>query len=134
MWLFFDSIKELSIKYQTVLINRQLKELSYEQIAEQMKRPPNTIGTWIRRAKEKSAKICSENEIGWIQTNGPYGGIITALHATPEGILFAGTPEMGIFCSMDGGDTWVHASKGLGDMPAPHPIVHAEEAHTLCLY
>ena len=117
-WLFFDSIKELPIKHQTVLINR-LKGVLYEQIAEQMKRPRDTIGTWINRAIKKLKKICSENEIGWIQTNGPYGGTITALHATPEGILFAGTPKMGVFCSMDGGDTWVHASKGLGDMPAP---------------
>lgn len=117
-WLFFDSIKELPIKHQTVLINR-LKGLLYEQIAEQMKRPPNTIGTWIRRAVKKLKKICSENEIGWIQTNGPYGGIITVLHSTPEGILFAGTLGIGIFCSMDGGNTLVRASKGLGDMPPP---------------
>ena len=53
------------------------------------------------------------DKIGWTQTNGPYGGTIIALHATPEGILFAGTSEGGIFRSTDGGETWVSASEGL---------------------
>ena len=53
------------------------------------------------------------DKIGWTQTNGPYGGTIIALHATPEGILFAGTGEGGIFRSTDGGETWVSASEGL---------------------
>ena len=53
------------------------------------------------------------NKIGWTQTNGPYGGTIISLHATPEGILFAGTSEGGIFRSTDGGETWVSASEGL---------------------
>ena len=119
MWRLFDSIKRLSIRYQTAWINSEWKGLTYEQIAEEMKRPRNTIGTWIKRAKEKSAKIRSENKIGWIQTNGPYGGIITALHSTPEGILFAGTLGIGVFCSMDGGNTLVRASKGLEDMLPP---------------
>jgi photosystem II stability/assembly factor-like uncharacterized protein len=53
------------------------------------------------------------DKIGWTQTNGPYGGTIIALHATPEGILFAGTGEGGIFRSTDGGETWMSASEGL---------------------
>lgn len=53
------------------------------------------------------------DKIGWTQTNGPYGGTITALHATPEGTLFAGAGEGGIFRSVDGGETWVNVSKGL---------------------
>lgn len=120
-WLFLDSIKKLPIAYQTVLINRKLKKVSYKQIAEKMNTPRNTVGTWIDRAEEdaeeKSNKICSENEINWTQTYGPYGGTITALHASSEETLFAGTLTAGIFCSIDGGDTWVHAGKGLGDMP-----------------
>ena len=56
--------------------------------------------------------IESDNS-GWTQTNGPYGGTITALHATPEGILFAGTAEGGIFRSMNGGKTWVPVNQGL---------------------
>ena len=53
------------------------------------------------------------DKIGWTQTNGPYGGTIMALHATPEGTLFAGTAEGGIFRSTAGGETWVSASEGL---------------------
>ena len=53
------------------------------------------------------------DKIGWTQTNGPYGGTIIALHATPEGILFAGTNGGGIFRSTDGGETWAPASEGL---------------------
>ena len=53
------------------------------------------------------------DDIGWTQTNGPYGGTIMSLHATPEGMLFAGTAEGGIFRSTDGGETWVSASEGL---------------------
>ena len=41
-----------------------------------------------------------------VQTNGPYGGSIQALFATPEGILLAGTGEQGIFRSTDLGDSW----------------------------
>ena len=55
----------------------------------------------------------ASDKIGWTQTNGPYDGMVGALHATPEGTLFAGAGEGGIFRSIDGGKTWIHASKGL---------------------
>ena len=55
----------------------------------------------------------ASDKIGWTQTQGPYGGMVGALHATPEGTLFAGAGEGGIFRSIDGGKTWIHASKGL---------------------
>ena len=56
--------------------------------------------------------IASDN-IGWTQTKGPYDGTVESLHATPEGTLFAGTSEGGIFRSTDGGERWVSASEGL---------------------
>ena len=49
----------------------------------------------------------------WTQTKGPYGGTITTLHATPEGVLFSGTLSGYIFRSADGGETWMPASEGL---------------------
>ena len=60
----------------------------------------------------------SRNDIGsdkdgWQRTRGPYGALITALHATPEGILFSGTLTGYIFRSVDGGETWQPASDGL---------------------
>lgn len=76
----------------------------------------------------------ASDKISWTQTNGPYGGTITALHATPEGILFAGTSEGGIFRSADGGDTWVSTSAGLQVPPdnrLPSLLVLTQEGNTL---
>ena len=53
------------------------------------------------------------NESGWVQTNGPYGGEIRAIHEAPKGVLFAGTSGGGIFRSTDRGDTWTPANTGL---------------------
>ena len=74
-------------------------------------------GNWengsIWAAAADSRNDTESGSSGWTQTNGPYGGHVTALHATPEGILFAGTYEAGVFRSTDGGETWVYSSKGL---------------------
>ncbi len=67
----------------------------------------------VWEATSDSQNDIESDKIGWTQTNGPYGGAIMALHATPEGILFAGAVEGGIFRSTDGGETWVHANNGL---------------------
>ena len=53
------------------------------------------------------------NKGSWTPTKGPYGGVITALHATPEGVLFAGTLIGGVFRSADNGETWKPTSEGL---------------------
>ena len=74
------------------------------------------------------------DKIGWTQTNGPYGGTITVLHATPEGTLFAGTSGGGIFHSTDGGDTWVSTSEGLQVSPhsrLPSLLVLTQKGNTL---
>ena len=55
------------------------------------------------------------DENDWVQTNGPYGGSIYTLYATPEGVLFAGTDGAGIFRSMDLGDSWTPVNTGLPD-------------------
>ena len=67
----------------------------------------------VWEATSDSQNDIESDKIGWMQTNGPYGGTIISLHATPEGILFAGTNEGGIFRSTDGGETWAPASEGL---------------------
>ena len=84
-------------------------------------------------AADSQNDIESDN-IGWTQTKGPYGGTVMALHATPEGILFAGTRGGGIFRSTDGGDTWVSTSEGLRVLPArelPSILVLTQKGHTL---
>ena len=85
-------------------------------------------------ATSDSQNDIKSNKIGWTQTNGPYGGTITTLHATPEGTLFAGTSGGGIFRSTDGGDTWVSASAGLQvppDRGLPSILVLTQKAKTL---
>ena len=67
----------------------------------------------VWEATSDSQNDIESDKIGWTQTNGPYGGTVGALHATPEGTLFAGTARGGIFRSTDGGETWVSASEGL---------------------
>ena len=67
----------------------------------------------VRGTTVDSQNDIASDKIGWTQTNGPYGGTIISLHATPEGILFAGTNGGGIFRSTDGGETWAPASEGL---------------------
>ena len=73
------------------------------------------------------------DENDWIQTNGPYGGSIRALYATPEGVLFAGTSGAGLFCSTDLGDSWTPANTGLPDHPGDgiFAAVFAQKGGTL---
>ena len=72
----------------------------------------NQANDSVQKTAADSQNDVESDKGNWTQTKGPYGGTITALHATPEGTLFAGT-EVGIFRSTDGGETWVSASKGL---------------------
>ena len=88
----------------------------------------------VWEATSDSQNDMESDKIGWMQTNGPYGGTITALHATPEGMLFAGTQEAGIFRSTDGGETWVPANEGLRvyqDKILPNILVLTQEGNTL---
>ncbi len=86
-------------------------------------------------AAAADSRIDTESDrSGWTQTNGPYGGDVSALHATPEGMLFAGTSEAGIFRSTDGGETWVSSSKGLQiykNNSIPGILVLAKKGNTL---
>ena len=49
----------------------------------------------------------------WKQTNGPYGGKITTLYKTTNGVLLAGTENAGIFRSTDNGNNWTPVNTGL---------------------
>ncbi len=51
----------------------------------------------------------------WKQTNGPYGGKITTLYETTNGVLFAGTENAGIFRSTDNGNNWTPVNTGLNN-------------------
>ena len=73
------------------------------------------------------------NENDWAQTNGPYGGEINALYATPEGVIFAGTGGAGIFCSTDFGNSWIPANTGLPDFSGDglYAAVYAQKRNML---
>ena len=65
----------------------------------------------------RADKHAESNEIGWVQTNGPYGGEVRALYAAPKGGLLAGTWGAGIFRSTDRGNTWTPVNTGLAYEP-----------------
>jgi RNA polymerase sigma-70 factor (ECF subfamily) len=50
------AISELPIEYRQVISLYYWEDFSYEEIAEIMERPVNTIRTWLRRAKDKLRK------------------------------------------------------------------------------
>lgn len=72
-------------------------------------------------------------ERDWVQTNGPYGGHVDTLYATPEGVLFAGMRGAGIFRSRDLGDSWTAVNTGLPYEPGEgfHGAVFAQKGNTL---
>lgn len=75
-----------------------------------------TVIFFIGLALQLKADVGSKSdEADWVQTNGPYGGEINTLYATPEGVLFAGTGGAGIFRSTDLGNSWTPTNTGLPD-------------------
>jgi len=70
-------------------------------------------GTALALAAADSQEGKDSEGTGWTQTNGPYGGIVLTLLATPEGKLYAGTQGAGTFCSSDGGNSWTPLNTGL---------------------
>ena len=59
---FYSAINELSPEYREIIEMRFLEEYSYEEIAEKLGRPLNTIKTQIRRAKAAVCKIILDKE------------------------------------------------------------------------
>lgn len=56
----------------------------------------------------------SQNE--WVQTNGPSGGEVFAISASPLGYLYAST-RIGVYRSSDNGDNWTLIDFPLGNAP-----------------
>lgn len=76
----------------------------------------------------------ASNENDWVPTNGPYGGHIDTLYATPEGVLFAGVRGAGVFRSTNFGDSWTPVNTGLPFEPGEGYIsasVFAQKGGTL---
>jgi RNA polymerase sigma-70 factor (ECF subfamily) len=59
---FYAALDELSEEYRQVIEMRFLEEYSYEEIAERLGKPLNTIKTQIRRARAAICKIILEKE------------------------------------------------------------------------
>ena len=85
-------------------------------------------------AAADSRNDMESDKSGWTQTNGPYGGDVSALHATTEGMLFAGTYEAGVFRSTDAGETWAPVNEDLRvyvDKIIPSILAFAQKGDTL---
>ena len=59
---FYNALEELTPEYRQVIEMRFLEEYSYEEIAEKLGRPLNTIKTQIRRARATICKMILEKE------------------------------------------------------------------------
>ena len=59
---FYNALEELTPDYRQVIEMRFLEEYSYEEIAEKLGRPLNTIKTQIRRARATICKMIIEKE------------------------------------------------------------------------
>lgn len=59
---FYNALEELSEEYRQVIEMRFLEEYSYEEIAEKLGRPLNTIKTQIRRARATICKMIIDKE------------------------------------------------------------------------
>ncbi len=56
--------------------------------------------------------LCPSASGQWVQTNGPYASLVTALTGSGR-FLFAATGYNGVYVSTDSGGTWAAASSGL---------------------
>ena len=59
---FYNALEELSPEYRQVIEMRFIEEYSYEEIAEKLGRPLNTIKTQIRRARATICKMIIDKE------------------------------------------------------------------------
>ena len=59
---FYNALEELSPEYRQVTEMRFIEEYSYEEIAEKLGRPLNTIKTQIRRARATICKMILDKE------------------------------------------------------------------------
>jgi RNA polymerase sigma-70 factor (ECF subfamily) len=57
-------LKKLPYDYRSPLTLFYLEEKTYEEISDILKMPTSTVGTRIRRGKEKLAEICKESKNG----------------------------------------------------------------------
>lgn len=59
---FFAALEELSEEYRRIIVMRFIEEYSYEEIAEKLSKPINTVKTQIRRARQAVCKLIVEKE------------------------------------------------------------------------
>ena len=59
---FYAALEELSEEYRRIIVMRFIEEYSYEEIAEKLGKPINTVKTQIRRAKAAVCKMIIEKE------------------------------------------------------------------------
>lgn len=57
------ALQKLPYKYQEVLVLRYLEDKSYEEISAILRKPVNTVGTLINRAKKELEQLINKNHI-----------------------------------------------------------------------
>ena len=80
-------------------------------------------GTSVFAAAQSDDAESSKFKGSWRQTSGPYGGKITTLYETTNGVLLAGTGGAGVFRSTDHGNSWTPVNTGLHTHPSGSPMV-----------
>jgi len=55
-------INQLEIKYKEVIVLKYLENKTYDEISDIIKKPVNTVGTLIKRAKEKLNHLIKQNK------------------------------------------------------------------------
>lgn len=104
-----------------------LQDLSVYDIAVAVARPE-----WVYLATDRGVFKSTDDAATWSQVTGPTVGRTVrtvALHPYNEMALCVGLDHGGVYCSADGGMTWVDLHKGMGSMTTlslqwdPHSLV-----------
>jgi len=59
----FGILYQMDIKYREVLVYKYFEEKSYDEISDIIKKPVNTVGTYMSRAKKQFNNILEKNNI-----------------------------------------------------------------------
>lgn len=58
------ALRKLPVKYRRIIEMRYYKNESYGQMSRELKKPVNTVGTLLNRAKKKLSRVMREKRIG----------------------------------------------------------------------
>lgn len=95
-------------KGEKTVLSTVLKNMVPPNAAEKVVMNPKVGGSKSRVTSDLGKRV-SADSVSWVQTNGPYGGLVNALAVNSYGYIFAGTYAGGVFKSTDNGNSWTQA-------------------------